>query len=75
MGHDAIKLELIEWLAKLKDPDTIQYLKVVKDSTSLDHDWWDDLNEDHKKGIEQGLDDIAHGRTTPHEVVKAKYGL
>ena len=51
MGHDAIKLELIEWLAKLKDPDTIKYLKVVKDSTTEDHDWWDDLNEDQKKGI------------------------
>ena len=68
-------LELIEWLAKIIDPDRIQYLKVVKDSTSLDHDWWDGLNEDHKKGIEQGLDDISHGRTIRHEVVKAKYGL
>jgi len=75
MGHDAIKLELIEWLAKLKDPDTIKYLKVVKDSTTEDHDWWDDLSEDQKKGIERGLNDIAQGKTLSHDVVKSRYGL
>jgi hypothetical protein len=75
MKRDAIKLELIEWLAKLEDPDTIEYLKVVKDSTSGDHDWWDDLTEDQKKGIERGLQDIADGKTVQHEVVKNKYGL
>ena len=34
MEQDAIKLELIEWLTKLKDNETIEYLKVVKDSKS-----------------------------------------
>ena len=32
MGLEAIKLELIEWLTKLEDEDTIEYLRVVKDS-------------------------------------------
>ena len=32
MGRDAIKLELIEWLTRLDDNETIQFLKVVKDS-------------------------------------------
>ena len=41
MGLEAIKLELIEWLAKLEDEDTIEYLKVVKDSKS-ENDWWKD---------------------------------
>ncbi len=75
MGHDTIKLELMEWLAKLKDPDTIKHLKVVKDSTSEDHDWWDDLTEDQKKEIDRGLNDLAQGRTIPHDVVKNRYGL
>ena len=30
MGYDALKLELIEWLMKLEDDVTIQYLKIVK---------------------------------------------
>jgi hypothetical protein len=75
MGHDAIKLELIEWLTKLEDDETIQYLKIVKDSKSTEHDWWEDLSENEKKGIEKGLKDIEAGRVFSHDEVKSKYGL
>jgi hypothetical protein len=75
MGHDAIKLELIEWLTKLEDDETIQYLKIVKDSKSTEHDWWEDLSENEKKGIESGLKDIEAGRVFSHDEVKSKYGL
>ena len=75
MGHDAIKLELIEWLTKLEDDETIQYLKIVKDSKSTEHDWWEDLSENEKKGIERGLKDIEAGRIVSHDEVKSKYGL
>lgn len=34
MGLEAIKLELIEWLTKLNIEDTINNLKVVKDSNT-----------------------------------------
>jgi hypothetical protein len=75
MGHEAIKLELIEWLTKLEDDETLEYLKVVKDSKSSKSDWWDDLSEPVKASIERGLKDIEEGRTTPHEEVKKRYGL
>ena len=75
MGHDAIKLELIEWLTKLEDDETIQYLKIVKDSKSNEHDWWDDLSEDERSGIERGLDDVKAGRVVSHDDVRLKYGL
>lgn len=75
MGYDSVKLEIIEWLTKLEDPDTIQYLKILKDSSSVNHDWWEDLTREQKEGIEKGLKDITEGRTVPHEVVKSKYGL
>ena len=75
MGHDAIKLELIEWLTKLKDSETLEYLKIVKDSRDIDHDWWDDLTEEEKKGIKRGLKNIDEGKVTPHEEVVKKYGL
>ena len=41
MGYEGLKLELIEWLTKLEDGETIQYLKVVKDSKPDDQNWWD----------------------------------
>ena len=75
MGHENIKLELIEWLTKLDDEETIAYLKIVKDSKSSNNDWWDDLTEAQKKGIERGLDDIARDKTYSHEKIKSKYGL
>jgi hypothetical protein len=75
MGLEAIKLELIEWLTKLDDQDTIQYLKVVKDSSSDDRDWWDTLSKEQKQGVERGVKDLEDGRITTHEEVKKRYGL
>ena len=75
MGQESIKLELIEWLTKLDDKDTIEYLKIVKDSKSTNDDWWDDLTESQKQGIERGLSDISTGRTYSHDEIKQRYGL
>jgi len=75
MGHEAIKLELIEWLTKLEDSDTIDYLKVVKDTRASEKDWWNDLTDEQKSGIERGLRDIDAGRIVSHKEVKEKYGL
>ncbi len=75
MGHKAIKLELIEWMSKLEDEDTIKYLKIVKDAKTNETDWWDDLTDEQLVGIERGLRDIEEGRTISHEEVKLKYGL
>ncbi len=69
MGHDALKLELIEWLVRLEDDEVIRYLKTVKD-TEQDHDWWNTLTDEQKEGIERGLRDIDEGRIVPHEEVK-----
>ena len=75
MERDAIKLELIEWLSKLDDEETIQYLKILKDSQAKGQDWWNDLTENQKKHIEKGLSDIDAGRVRSHEDVKKKYEL
>ena len=75
MGHEAIKLELIEWLTKLEDGETIDYLKIVKDANVSHDDWWQDLTVEQMTGIERGLKDIDAGRVTPHDNVKLRYGL
>jgi len=74
MGHDAIKLELIEWLTKLEDDNTIEYLKIIKDTDS-NEDWWNELSTEQRQGIERGLKDIDEGRVVPHEEVRLKYGF
>ncbi|WP_010662455.1 hypothetical protein [Marinilabilia salmonicolor] len=75
MGNEAIKLELIEWLTKLEDEETIEYLKVVKDSKSTEKEWWTDLTDSQKQGVERGLNDIENGPTVSHDDVKRRYGL
>lgn len=75
MEQDTIKLELIAWLTKLKDNETIKFLKIIKDSSSRKHDWWNDLTEQQKLGIQRGLKDIDEGRIVQHSEVKDKYAL
>ena len=75
MGHDALKLELIQWLTRLEDGETLDYLKIVKDSRETRSDWRHDLTDDQKAGIERGLADIDAGKVHSHEEVRLKYGL
>jgi hypothetical protein len=75
MGQETIKLELIEWLTKLNDMDTLNYLKVVKDSRTGNQDWWNDLTEQQKRGIQRGLKDIDEGKIVSHKEVMKKYGV
>lgn len=74
MGHYAIKLELIEWLTKLENSDTIDYLKIIKDTESKD-DWWNELSDEQRQGIHRGLKDIEEGRVVPYDEVRLKYGF
>ncbi|MEM9685500.1 MAG: hypothetical protein AAF934_01090 [Bacteroidota bacterium] len=75
MRHETIKLELIEWLTTLNDIEILKYLKVVKDSKTENHDWWNDLTDQQIQGIQRGINDIDEGRVVLHEDVKRKYGL
>lgn len=75
MDIEAEKLELIKWLISLEDQAAIEKLRLLKETLSAP-DWWDSLTEEQKQALDRGLDDIQHGRTTPHlEVIKryAKY--
>lgn len=75
MKQEAIKLELIEWLSGLDDAETIEYLKLVKDARVSREDWWSDLSDDVKAGIERGLKDIENNRVISHDDMKLKYSL
>jgi hypothetical protein len=75
MGNKAIKLELIEWLTNLEDDATLNYLKIVKESSTMQDDWWNLLSDQEKSGIYRGLRDVDAGRVIAHEDVKTKYGL
>lgn len=75
MGNEARKLELITWLAELEDNDTLEFLRVIKDSRRSDSDWFDALSVGEREGIDRGLADVKAGRTVAHAAVVKRYGL
>ena len=75
MAQDSLKSELIEWLAKLEDEETIDFLKQVEDAHVSNEDWGSDLSDEVKSGIVRGLKDVDDGSVTPHDTIRGKYGL
>ena len=64
MSTDAMKLELIEWLTKLKDPGMIASLLNWKKACEAE-DWYATLSAEKKASIDSGLADADAGRTIP----------
>lgn len=70
MGAEALKLELLDWLMHVDNNDMLQYLKVIKDQSTSQTDWWDELTDEQKAGIERGMKDVDLGKIVSHEDVK-----
>lgn len=66
------KLKLIEWIASLQDDSIIERIKLLKMQHSP-KDWWDEISDEEKAAIEEGLKDIREGRVVPHEELKKRY--
>ncbi|MGW8123278.1 hypothetical protein ACV07N_11515 [Roseivirga echinicomitans] len=71
MDIQAEKLRLIEWLASLKDSNTISELVAFKKTKEID--WWDEISEDEKTEIQEGLAQADRKELTPHDQVMSKY--
>ncbi|GDX47051.1 hypothetical protein LBMAG24_23790 [Bacteroidota bacterium] len=54
------KLDLIDWINRLSDKNTIELLDNLKSATSKD-DWWDELSDNEQKKLQNGMNDIKKG--------------
>ena len=54
------KLDLIAWINRLSDENTIEFLYGLKKSKSK-NDWLDELSENQKEILQNGIDDIENG--------------
>ena len=61
------KSDLIAWIEGLSDVNLLTILNGLKDSQS-EKDWWDDLSENQKRHINEGLVDVRNGRVMSSEV-------
>lgn len=71
MDIQAEKLQLIEWLIRLNDTKTLKQFILLKKKE--EKDWYDELTEDEKVEIEEGLVQANKGEIVPYKQVMAKY--
>ncbi len=56
MAKEALKCELIEWGVKLDDAETLDFLKIIKDSNSSKRNWWNSMSEETVDDRADGFD-------------------
>ena len=71
MDIQAEKLNLIKWLTDVKEPSVIERFLALKNEQQPD--WWDEIGEDEKAEIEEGITQADRGEVFSHEEVMAKY--
>lgn len=73
MNSQTLKLELINWVTKLKDKKLLGALTSIKDSEESG-DWYDSLTTAQKKSLEKGIQDHQKGRTVTSKKFWERYG-
>lgn len=73
MNSQTIKLELINWLTKLKDKRLLGALTSIKDSEESG-DWYDNLSTAQRKSLDKGIQDYKKGRTVSSKQFWDRYG-
>jgi predicted transcriptional regulator len=72
------KLELVQLILNTEKPAILEKVEAVL-KKEKDVDWWDELSEDERKAIEQGIKEADNGELKSHAEVlkerKAKYNL
>ena len=71
MDIQAEKLQLIQWIAGLRDINLIKEFIALKNSN--ESDWWDELSTEEQEEINKGLSQADEGMVLPHEKVMEKY--
>lgn len=71
MDIQAEKLNLIKWLTDVNEPSIISQFVALRQK--LQADWWDNISEDEKDEIIEGITQADNGDVLSHEEVMAKY--
>jgi len=66
------KLEIIKWATGLKYAESIEKMRMLRESPKK-LDWWNEITDEEKAAIERGLEDIKAGRVKLHREAKKLY--
>lgn len=77
MDIQAEKIRLIEWIAGLNDVTTLNEFINLKRRKEVD--WWNEISEEEKSAVNEGLAQLDRAEGIPHEQVmkelREKYNL
>lgn len=65
------RIRIMELLAETSNPLVLQRIQSILENSH--QDWWDEIGDDEKAEIEEGLKQADNGDLTAHESVMAKY--
>lgn len=71
MDIQAEKIALTQLLLQTEDVTIIKKVKAIFKKEQKD--WWDELTEEQKESINEGLKDADEGRVVPFESFMQKY--
>jgi predicted transcriptional regulator len=80
MSTAELKYNLVKLIESINDSQTLQAIyTLLSKKAETETDFWNELSNEEKAGIEEGLAQIDRGETIPHEEVmaeiKRKYNL
>jgi len=67
------KKELLKLLAETENPSIIKAVKKIFQKEKKD--FWEELTDEQKEAIEEGLEDFRQGRVVSYEEMKKEFGL
>ena len=68
MDIQSTKMNLINWLSTIQDPEVLNQLMLIKSG----QDWWNEISEEERSAIDEGILELDQGKGIPHEEVMNK---
>jgi hypothetical protein len=65
MDIQTTKIDLIHWLTELQDTEVLRQIVNIRSGK----DWWDDISEQERLAIDEGIAELDRGEGIPHEEV------
>jgi len=72
MNLQATKLELIQWLSTIDNPNIIEKILAIRNDQK--EDWWKNLSALEKESINKGIEDADAGNLKNHDQARKIYG-
>ncbi len=69
MNLETRKINLINWISTLQDEKTLEKMEKIQEERN---DWWDNLNEEDKSAITDGISQLDSGKYMTRSQVRSR---